>query len=352
MSEPMATTQDFVNWVCYDELHPEYLLYAFRGMKSEFKYLAYGSTHKTIYMPDVRKLKTPVPPLETQRQIATYLDKKTEAIDTLITKKQKMIELLEEKRSALINHVVTKGLNPDAPMKDSGVPWIGEVPAHWKVAFVRYVAKLESGHTPSRSNDDYWVPEECVIPWISLSDVWQLRDGTKKYITETKEKVSQIGIDNSGARLLPKDTVILSRTASVGFSGIMSEPMATTQDFVNWVCYDELHPEYLLYAFRGMKSEFKYLAYGSTHKTIYMPDVRKLKVPIPHLKEQRRITNYINEQEFRLIKGIRCCVSSITKLQEYRQALITAAVTGKIDVTRDPTSDDPEEAASGQGTLF
>src|SRR5207249_3411959 len=108
---------------------------------------------------------------------------------------------------------------------------------------LKYVTRLETGHTPSRQHPEYW--ENCTIPWFSLADVWQIRDGRKEYLEDTAEKVSELGLANSAARLLPLGTVIVSRTASVGFSGIMPVPMATTQDFVNWICGPKLLPEYL-----------------------------------------------------------------------------------------------------------
>lgn len=273
-----------------------------------------------------------LPSLSVQEEIARFLDCKTAAIDTLIAKKQRLIQLLEEKRTALLNQAVTKGLNPNAPMKDSGIPWIGEIPEHWEVPRIRFVAKLESGHTPSRYHPEYWVPEECVIPWFSLADVWQIRDHRCEYLKETSEKVSVVGLANSSARLLPAGTVVLSRTASVGFSGIMLVPMATTQDFVNWVCSPKVNPDFLLYVFRGMTQEFERLRMGSTHQTIYMPDVRSFSMPLPTVNEQTEIIEYIRQRTNRFNQMSDYVKCQIEKLQEYRRSLITAAVTGKLDI--------------------
>ena len=150
--------------------------------------------------------------------------------------------------------------------RDSGVGWLGQVPEHWDVCRTKFVARLESGHTPSRQHPEYWV--DCAIPWFSLADVWHIRDGKTEYVNETAEKVSELGIANSSARLLPKGIVIVSRTASVEFSAILGVDAATTQDFVNWVCGNRTRPEYLLYVFRGMRQEFRRLTMGSTHQTI------------------------------------------------------------------------------------
>jgi len=137
--------------------------------------------------------------------------------------------------------------------------------------------------------DAYWVPEECVTPWVSLADVWQLRSGEVVFIEETKEKVSEVGLANSAARLLPKDTVILSRTASVGFPAILGEPMATTQDFAAWICGPVLRPKFLYFVLLTMRPEFHRLMMGSTHQTIYMPDIRAFRTPLPPVNEQDEI---------------------------------------------------------------
>ena len=226
--------------------------------------------------------------------------------------------------------VVTRGLDPSAPLRDSGVSWIGPVPAHWRVVRIVRVARLESGHTPSRQQPDYWKPAECTIPWFTLGDVWQLREGRQEYLGDTAEKISPAGIANSSARPLPAGTVILSRTASVGFSGIMPRPMATTQDFANQVCGSSLIPEYLLYVLRSMQHEFFRTTQGSTHQTIYMPDLKKLAIPLPPLDEQRAIVAHLRARAAALDAAAETARRAIELLREYRQSLVTAAATGRI----------------------
>ena len=274
-----------------------------------------------------------VPPKREQIAIATFLDRETASIDALVAKKERLIQLLQEERSALITGAVTKGLDRDGPMKESGVEWLGKIPAHWQVKRTKFVARLRSGHTPSRQHPEYWM--ECTIPWFGLADVWQIRDGLTEYISETSEKISELGLTNSAARLLPKGTVILSRTASVGFSAIMDTDMATTQDFVNWVCGPALRPEYLLYVFRSMQHEFRRLTMGSTHQTIYMPDVSRFTTPIPPVPEQELIVALIRRESRRIDSLIGKVGHAIERLKELRIALICAAVTGKIDVRQE-----------------
>jgi type I restriction enzyme S subunit len=318
-----------------------FLKYWLESLERHLEYYASSNTQANLNAAKVLSYPVSVPSLPEQRAIATFLDLETAKIDALIAEQQRLIELLQEKRQAVISHAVTKGLNPDAPMKDSGVEWLGEVPEHWTVMPLRLAARIESGHTPSRSREDYWVAEECIYPWFTLGDVWQIRDGRTEYVFETQEKVSQIGLENSAARLLPANTVVLSRTASVGFSGILGAAMATTQDFVNWICGPRISPEYLLYVFRAMVKEFEGLKYGSTHNTIYMPDIFSFRAPVPPLDEQRQIVTMARESLRQLDGSLDDLLKSQELLQEGRSALISAAVTGQIDVRGLVSQGDP-----------
>jgi type I restriction enzyme S subunit len=302
--------------------------HAFRNLGVAEMYGAGGQ--KRVPEDFVRDFRQPIPPVDEQRAIAAFLDRETARIDALIEKKRRQIELLQEKRSALISHAVTKGLNPNAPMKDSGAEWLGRVPAHWTVGNIRRFARMKTGHTPSRTNAEYW--QDCTIPWFTLADVWQLRDGRRKYLGETKEKISALGLANSAAELLPAGTVIFSRTASIGFSGIMPVPMATSQDFWNWICGPSLLPDYLLCLFRSMRQEFEALLMGSTHKTIYQPIAAGITLCVPPVEEQKKIVTHVENETRRIDSLVTKVGESIDKAAEFRTALISAAVTGKIDV--------------------
>ncbi len=311
---------------------PRYLFYTFRFAADRGVFEANGNPNTILHLTgqQLRAYRFPNPPLAEQRQISAFLDRETAKIDALVAEQERLIALLKEKRQAVISHAVTKGLNPDAPMKDSGVAWIGQVPNEWVVVPLRSVARLESGHTPSRQRPDWWV--DCTIPWFSLSDVWQIREGKADVVFETSEKVSELGLANSSARLLPAGTVMLSRTASVGFSAIMGVPMATTQDFANWICGPRLLPHYLLHVFRAMVPEFGRLKMGSTHNTIYMPDIAAFRCPLPSIDEQYEIVAALKRWTEELDRLLIETEQALQLLAERRSSLITAAVTGQIDV--------------------
>jgi type I restriction enzyme S subunit len=161
-------------------------------------------------------------------------------------------------------------------------------------------ARVGSGHTPSRKVDEYW--EDCSTPWITTGDVKHLRSGTVQVLNDTEEKISELGLANSSARIHPAGTVVLSRTASVGFSAIMGTDMATSQDFHTWTPGPELEPRFLLWVLRAMKAvgDFDRLMYGSTHKTIYKPDLDELRGPLPDLETQRRIADWLDVETERI----------------------------------------------------
>lgn len=163
-------------------------------------------------------------------------------------------------------------------------------PRNWAWRSLTSCARLESGHTPSRYHPEWWGGQ---IPWISLTDILEL-DG--KVAQATREYTNETGIANSSARVLPAGTVVLSRTASVGFVTIMGREMATSQDFVNWVCGPDLDPRFLAYLFRASRAYLRSLSSGAIHQTIYMPTVEAFDVCIPDLKEQKRIVSSLDER--------------------------------------------------------
>lgn len=165
---------------------------------------------------------------------------------------------------------------------------------------LRHVARTGTGHTPSRSRPEYWVAGERNVPWITLADVGSLRDGRRNVVSDTAERITETGVANSSAVVHPTGTVILSRTASVGFSAIMGCPMAVSQDFMTWTPGPRLEGRFLLHVLRGMRPRLLGLMYGSTHKTIYMPDLLALRTPLPQLERQRAIVDFLDRESERV----------------------------------------------------
>ncbi len=315
----------------------KYLLLSPNGMRQIESYFA-GAALKRITLDVIVDLVVSVPPLNEQESIATFLDHETTKIDRLIAKQERLIELLKEKRQAVISHAVTKGLNPHVPMKDSGVEWLGEVPVHWDVARVKFVAKLESGHTPSKQVEEYWV--DCSIPWVSLNDSKQLAH--VDYISDTAVQINEKGLAGSSARLLPLGAVVFTRDATIGLTAITSRAMAVSQHLIAWLPRDRITSLFLLRVFNAMKDELDRFTFGATIKTIGMDDVKSLTTTVPPMDEQEAICRYIDEQLARFDLLIDKAEHQIGLLKEHRVSLISSAVTGKIDVRGSQTPESEE----------
>jgi type I restriction enzyme, S subunit len=176
----------------------------------------------------------------------------------------------------------TTGVIPGRVALSVGSPDL-EPPKGWKWTSLSSVAQLESGHTPSRKHPEYW---DGGIPWIGIKDATENHGRT---LSDTYQHVSALGLENSSARLLPANTICLSRTASVGFVVVMGRPMATSQDFVNWVCGPNIEPHYLKYVLLAENEALWRFASGTTHQTIYYPEAKAFHVCLPPLAEQKDI---------------------------------------------------------------
>jgi len=312
---------------------PRFLAWSARAAfaSGAFASIASGANIFHISADRLRTLPTPAPPLAAQRAIAEVLDVETARIDALITKKRRLIELLLDRRATSTAEAVSGKFGEHREFVSSSLPWLEERPRYWTEVLLRLVAKLGTGHTPSRDHPEWWA--DCTIPWITTGEIHRLRSDRVEHIHDTREMISKIGLANSAAELHPANTVVLCRTASAGYSGIMGTPMATSQDFATWTCGPLLRPRFLLLCLRVMRQDLLgRLAMGSTHKTIYMPDIRSIRIPLPPVEEQDAI---VEEAWHRLIpidRAILALEQQIGMLQERRQALITAAVTGELDI--------------------
>ena len=256
---------------------------------------------KSISFSDLAAFKFAIPPFAEQRAIAEVLG----AVEAAIAKTEALIGAIAEAKHATMRELLSRGIRRDkAPMKPLPARWVlgritegvTHIPADWELVTLSKIAKLESGHTPSRDKADYWDGE---IPWLSLADTNELN---VLEVEQTSECVTPKGIDNSSARILPKDTVVFSRTATVGKATRMKRPMATSQDFANWICGPKLLPAYLVQVFRHMGREWQRLQEGSTHQTIYMPVFKKLQVLQPLTPEQEKIASIGEAFDIRISK--------------------------------------------------
>lgn len=198
-------------------------------------------------------------------------------------------------------------------------PMPSELPGGWKLTRLSDVARLESGHTPSTRHPEYW---DGGIPWISLHDSAGL---DVPEIQNTVRTISRLGLDHSSARLLPRGTVVFSRTATVGKSTVMGRDMATSQDFANYVCGTRLYNHYLVHVFRFMGPEWERLKAGSTHNSIYMPIFKDLQILLPPHREQEAIAEALSDADA-LIESLE---QLIAKKRQIKQGAMQELLTGK-----------------------
>lgn len=231
----------------------------------------------------LKTLTIPLPPIEEQRRIVSTVRSQMTAVETARSAAAERLEAVTSLANAYYRQVfgvvppfVALPVTPRQPTRPG-----------WRWLRLRDVARLATGHTPSRYHPEYWIGE---IPWLQLADIRAL-DG--KEAMDTAEHTNELGIQNSASVLLPKGTVCLSRTASVGFVTIMGRTMCTSQDFVNWVCGPELYPRFLMHVFLASRAAIRALGSGAVHQTIYFPTVEAFSICMPSIDEQKCIAEYL-----------------------------------------------------------
>ncbi|TXH39601.1 MAG: hypothetical protein E6Q90_15885 [Actinobacteria bacterium] len=202
----------------------------------------------------------------------------------------------------------------------------------WGAPRISLVARMGTGHTPSRSEPGYW--RDCSIPWLTTADVHRFRADGIDVLSDTEHHISALGLANSAAVLHPAGTVALSRTASAGFAIMLGVDAATSQDYATWTPGPTLDGEYLLWCLRTMRRDILgRLATGSTHKTIYFPDLASIRIPLPPLADQVRIVSDIKSGLGSIRNQQELMNDSLGALKELKRSLISAAVSGEFDVT-------------------
>jgi len=270
-------------------------------------------------------------PTESERvKIANFLDHETTKIDLLIEKQQALIELLKEKRQAVISHAVTKGLSPNAPMKDSGVEWLGEVPAHWELTPLKYLCSFSGGGTPSKENLSYWTDGD--IPWVSPKDMksFWISDSQDK-ITETAVKESSTNFVEVGSLLMVVRSGILQRTIPIAINTVK---VTLNQDMKALNFNSRIDVEYAANYILGNTDSLllEWSKEGATVESIEQEYLASSIFPVPPNEEQKQINASIKARMDIFNALEEKAKNGISLLQERRTALISAAVTGKIDV--------------------
>ena len=299
-----------------------------RNLNEAWDSVATGATFRALNLEPLSRTQICIPPEEEQPQIATFLDRETARIDALIETKQRQIELLQEKRAALISHAVTKGLDPNVKMKDSGIEWLGQVPEHWDVLPLRRVIHRfidYRGKTPTKT--------ESGIPLITAGAI---KDGIIDH-SLVPEYIAEDDYDEWMTRGLPEiGDVLLTTEAPLGEVALINDPEIALAQRIILLKVDPkyMNSTYLRYYYLADegRSELLSRASGSTASGIRSDRLRMSLVLVPPIEDQLAVTQFLDAELATLMRPFALIEASIEKLHEYRTALISAAVTGKIDV--------------------
>ncbi len=307
---------EFMHWVLCSNVFTRFI-----------DYMKTGTTISHLYQNVFVEFSFPIPSLEEQRGINSFLKKETERIDALIAKKQRQIGLSQEKRSSLISHAVTKGLDPNVKMKDSGIEWLGKIPEHWTLIKIKHLSMVKRGASPRPIDDPKYFSEEGEYSWVRIADV----TASSRYLENTTQKLSDLGKKWS-VPLEPGD-LFLSIAGSVGKPIITKIKCCIHDGFVYFPNY-KYNSEFLYYIFASGQPYFGLGKLG-TQLNLNTDTVGDIYIGLPPNDEQKEIVELLDCETARIDALINKVKESIEKLLEYRTAIISAAVTGKIDVTRE-----------------
>ncbi|RZK06979.1 MAG: hypothetical protein EOO46_14990 [Flavobacterium sp.] len=287
-----------------------------------------GTTRLKLTKGSLVEIPFPVPPKEEQEQIVSKIEELFSELDKGIEELKTAQQQLKVYRQAVLS-AGTSGMLTDSNSEYSNTITIGlptKKNKNWKVVQLTDVAKLESGHTPRKDTPAYW--ENGNILWLSLQDIRAL-DG--KVANDTKYKTNALGIENSSARLLPEGTVCFCRDISVGYVTIMGKEMSTTQHFANWLCKKELNNRFLMYSFMGSRDSLIQQGQGTTVRTIYMPDLKELRIQLPTIEEQQQIVQEIESRLSVCDKIEETISNSLKQAEALRQSILKKAFEGKLN---------------------
>ena len=327
---PSTINQGCRTLIPAQDVPTNYLASTLVAAREELRLRGNGTTFQELSTEGLRSLRVPMPPRSECVSIASGLDRETTRIDALITNKTRFIELLKEKRQALITHAVTKGLTADVPMRESGVEWLGQIPSHWEVSKLGYVASEQGGKTPSTENAEYWDGD---VPWVSPKDM------KVSVISDSIDHITSLAVDECGMAMIPKNAVlvvvrgmILAHSFPVAETG---RPVTINQDMKALVPIQDMLSTYLRLVLQSAKSYVvSVLVAEAAHGTrVLRTDIwKQLPVVFPPVAEQRLIIEHIEAVSLSYDRLASKTQRSIDLLKERRAAFITAAVTGQIDL--------------------
>ena len=296
--------------------------YNLAAMKDYIFSNANGNTQFNLNAEKVKNFYFVLPNVATQHRIANYLDRKSSQIDAIIARQQEVIEKLKAYKLSIITEAVTKGLNPNAPMKDSGVEWIGEVPEHWNILKLQAHTQML---TPMRDR-----PEKLDgdIPWVRIEDY----DG--KYISASKEGlgVSTETVKEMNLKIYPVGSILCTSSCDLGKCAIVARELVSNQRFINIIPDSNTNSDYLYYLMLSNAERLNHLSTGTIQANLSRKAFEHLMVQFPPISEQKEIAYYLDRKCEIIEFSIRKKQELIDRLSSYKKSLIYEVVTGKKEV--------------------
>ncbi|EPK2336567.1 restriction endonuclease subunit S [Escherichia coli] len=274
---------------------------------------------------EMRTITISVPSLEEQTRIANFLDKKTALIDEAISIKEQQISLLKERKQIIIQQAVTQGLDPNVPMKDSCVDWIGKVPAHWEVKKMKFIFdSIQTGTTPVTSEPKYFDGD---VDWYNPKDL------NAGYLDKSEKTISELAIKHGQAKIFPGDSVlIVGIGATCGKTAYLKSSSAFNQQITGFSSRHE-NAEFMYYLISMYSSVMLKVANYTTLPILNNEFFKHFLLPCPSKIEQDRIVGFLRIETLKFEKTIEIQLQQIERLKEYKTTLINSAVTGKIKIT-------------------
>ncbi|MBN2570501.1 MAG: restriction endonuclease subunit S [Ignavibacteriales bacterium] len=330
---PSTANQSVVAIENETKLISKFLFYFLLSQREQILIERSGGAQSGINEGDVKNLILSLPQLKEQETIANFLDEKTSQIDKLISNKQKLIDLLKEERTAIINQAVTKGINPNVKLKPSGIDWLGDIPEHWEVKNLKFVARVQSSNVDKKTNED-----EIPVLLCNYIDVYknEFIDDSFNFMeaTASKKEIEKF--------ILKQDDVLITKDSETPDD--IANPAYVTQNFDNVICgyhlaqirtnRDKIIGGFLFRLFQSKKfnSHFEVSANGVTRFGLPLDSITDVKVSYPSVVEQLQIFQHIETETKRIDITISKIEKEIELFQEYRTSLISEVVTGKIKV--------------------
>lgn len=306
-------------------VYPKFLYYYFNSgiFRTNMQILCKPAINQaSVSASNIKNIKMPFPPLPEQQAIADYLDYKCAQIDNITTTINEQIEVLKQYKKSVITEAVTKGLDPNVPMKDSGVEWIGQIPETWEVGRIKHYFKMVNGATPTSTISEFWDGE---IIWITPADMND--DGI---IKTGKRNITNEGFQSCGTNLVPTGSIIISTRAPIGKINIAQNPLCTNQGCKSLV--SRKNNKYYYYYLISKKHILEFLGRGTTFLELSGFDLNNFNIPVPSSSEQQAIANYLDNKCTKIDAVIVDKQAQLETLAAYKKSLIYEYVTGKKSV--------------------